>query len=145
MTKEFKNPAATATMIVQNENFEILLVKRKHPPFKDMWALPGGFLNYGKETLEQTAVRELKEETCLETTIKDITLLRVASNPDRDPRGHVIDHIYVIQKYSGTAKAADDAKEIKWFSLDNLPPIAFDHMDSIKKYMAQGYYARDKM
>lgn len=142
---DFKNPASTSSMIVIRENArrygenvytdpEILLVKRKHQPYADMWALPGGFLDCDKESLEETAVRELKEETSLEAKKEDLELICVNSQPDRDPRGHVIDHVFLVKKYEGIAQAADDAKEIKYFPLNNLPALAFDHAKSIDKY-----------
>ena len=56
----YSNPGATVDLIVEREE-KILLVKRKGVPFQNMWALPGGFLEYGKESLEQAAIRELKE------------------------------------------------------------------------------------
>ena len=139
MAKEYKNPAATATLIVQKED-KLLLIQRKNEPYKDFWALPGGFLEYGKETLEGAGVRELGEETGLVAKVEDLILLRVASEPDRDPRGHVIDHIYIVSKYSGTVEAKDDAKDYKWFSFTDLPPIAFDHIKAIKLYMEKGYH-----
>jgi 8-oxo-dGTP diphosphatase len=142
----FKNPASTASMIVvkedtkfyegmlRNYHTEILLVKRKHAPYENMWALPGGFLNCDKESLEDAAVRELQEETSLYAKKEDLELLCVRSDPKRDPRGHVIDHVYLVKKYSGIASAADDAKELKYFPLDALPKLAFDHQESIDKY-----------
>lgn len=141
--QEYKNPAATASMIVQEED-KIYLVKRKHPPFEGMWALPGGFLNCDKENLEAAAVRELKEETNLDARVEDLQLLCVHSSPNRDPRGHVIDHVYVVRKYSGIPKANDDAAELKSFPLYNLPELAFDHLKAVEKYMREGYHYIDK-
>ncbi len=144
--QEYKNPAATATMVLVRENTrffegmlrnystEILLVQRKHEPYAGMWALPGGFLNCDKECLETAAVRELKEETSLDAKKEDLELICVNSDPKRDPRGHVIDHVYFVKKYTGIPTAADDAKELKYFPLDALPALAFDHKESIDKY-----------
>jgi 8-oxo-dGTP diphosphatase len=136
--EEYKNPAATATLIVQDD-YKILLIQRKHEPFKGKWALPGGFLDCDKESLEEAAVRELEEETNLKSNVKDISLLLVNSQPDRDPRGHVIDHVYIVHKYEGIAKAKDDAESLDWFSFYNLPELAFDHIKAIKAYIAKGY------
>jgi len=130
---DFKNPAATSSMIVEKDN-QIYLVKRKHPPYVGMWALPGGFLECDKECLEVAAKRELKEETHLIARIEDLELLCVNSSPTRDPRGHVIDHLYIVKKYSGIPKAGDDAGELRLFPLDNLPQIAFDHGEVLEKY-----------
>ncbi|MGV8151684.1 MAG: NUDIX domain-containing protein [Candidatus Nanoarchaeia archaeon] len=136
MAKEnFINPAATATMIIENEYGAICYVKRKHSPYKGMLALPGGFLNYSKESLEEAAVRELKEETNLNAKENDLELLMVNSSPKRDPRDHVIDHVYVVKKYTGTPKAGDDAQELYWIELNKIPSLAFDHNKVIQKYL----------
>jgi 8-oxo-dGTP diphosphatase len=158
---DFKNPASTASLIVEyqrkgllgwfdktfvNLNPKIYLVKRKHPPFEGMWALPGGFLNCDKESLETTAVRELGEETPFITKIEDLELLCVHSDPKRDPRGHVIDHVYIVQKYLEQPHGDgdyDDAAEGRFFPLKNLPELAFDHEKAIKKYMSRGYHYLD--
>jgi 8-oxo-dGTP diphosphatase len=129
----YRNPGSTSSMIVENEG-NVYLVKRKHNPYAGMWALPGGFLNCDKESLEECAVRELKEETSIIARIEDLELLCVNSSPTRDPRGHVIDHVYIVKKYSGTPKADDDAADLKLFPLDNLPEIAFDHRGVLEKY-----------
>jgi len=131
----YKNPASTASMIVEKDN-QVYLVKRKHPPYVGMWALPGGFLDCDKESLEQTAVRELKEETHIIARVEDLELLCVNSSPTRDPRGHVIDHVYIVKKYLGTPGAGDDAAKLELFPLDNLPQIAFDHGEVLEKYNA---------
>lgn len=129
----YKNLGITASIIVEKEG-KILLVQRKNEPFKDMWALPGGFLDYGKENLAETAKRELEEETGLKVNLKDLELLLESSNPDRDPRGHIIDHIYIAKNCSGKEKAADDAKALEYFPLNNLPALAFDHGKAIEAY-----------
>ncbi|MBI5148958.1 NUDIX hydrolase [Candidatus Pacearchaeota archaeon] len=131
MKQEFRNPSATADIIVEQEG-KILLVKRKSYPFEGMWALPGGYLEYGKETLEETACRELREETGL--IVKRLELIGIYSAPDRDPRGHVISSVYAAE-VSGTAAAGDDAKELRYFSLNELPKLAFDHEKIIKDYL----------
>jgi len=95
--------------------------------------LPGGFINYGKETLEDAAVRELKEETSLIANINNLRLVGVYSNPNRDPRRHIISHVYEILDYSGNLKANDDAKSAKFFKA--LPRnLAFDHQQIISDY-----------
>ena len=130
----FKNPASTATLIVEREG-KILLVKRKHEPYRGMLALPGGFLNHKQETLERAAQRELYEETRLKVKQKDLYLLCVNSSPDRDPRGHVIDHVYVVPVVQGEARANDDAKCLEWRAVEEMPKrLAFDHSKDIKMY-----------
>ena len=128
----YKNPASTSTIIIE-DNDEVLLIKRKKKPYKDKWALPGGFIKYRKETLEECAVREGKEETGY--LIRGLNLFEVNSHPKRDPRGHVIDHVYIITKYSGEGKAGDDAKSMKRFNLyEHLPKLAFDHNKVVEDY-----------
>ncbi len=130
--KHFTNAASTVDLIIVNEK-GTLLIKRKDAPFKDYWALPGGYHECGQETLEEAGVRELEEETSLKANINDLELLGVYSAPNRDPRGHVISHAYEVKKYSGIEKAADDAKDLKFFKV--LPEkLAFDHAKILSDY-----------
>jgi len=105
---------------------EILLIERLDPPYKGMWALPGGFMEMG-ETLEETARRELLEET----RIRAGELIRFESydRPDRDPRGRTITQVFIMiwKKALGTPVADSDAKSLQWFDLGSLPELAFDH------------------
>jgi len=131
---KYKNPAATATVIVERDG-KILLIRRKREPYQGMLALPGGFLNYRQETLERTVQRELKEETGLRVKQRDLYLLAVNSSPRRDPRGHVIDHVYVALNIKGTARADDDAECLEWRALEEIPKrLAFDHSKNIWRY-----------
>lgn len=82
-----RNPALTVDIVIKREDGSIILVKRLNPPFKDEWALPGGFVEYG-ETVETAAKREAKEETGVE--IELIRIIGVYSAPNRDPRGHTV-------------------------------------------------------
>jgi len=134
MEEKFRNPGVTADLIVENKKEEILLIKRKNEPFKGKWALPGGFLEYGKEDLKGTGVRELKEETHLITKSKWLELIGVYSNPKRDPRGHTVTGVYAVLKYSGTPKYDDDADGIGWFQRKSLCNLAFDHDEIMKDY-----------
>lgn len=102
---------------------KIVLIKRKNPPYKDMYALPGGFVDIG-ETVEEAVIREAKEETDLDIEI--IKLLGVYSNPERDPRGHTVSVCFIAIGY-GNLKAGDDAGDIELFDIDNVPELAFDH------------------
>jgi len=110
---------------------QILLIKRKNEPFKEHWALPGGFVDEG-EDIECAALRELKEETSIELfTLKQ---LGAFGKPNRDPRSHVVSIAYFAFVSSNTvAIANDDAKEAEWFYCNDLPKLAFDHIDIIKK------------
>lgn len=113
-------------VIIRDES--ILLIKRKNQPFKGMWALPGGFVEYG-ETVEEAILREVKEETGMDAKIK--RLLGVYSRPDRDPRGHVISIVFLLDA-EGKLIAGDDAGDARFFRIDNLPPLAFDHAEIIR-------------
>ena len=106
------------------ENNDIVLIKRGNAPYKGIWALPGGFVEYG-ETTEQAIIREIYEETGL---VCEITrLFGVYSEPNRDPRGHTISIVYEAHKTRGTLIGGDDASDAQFFSLDKLPSLAFDH------------------
>lgn len=140
----FKNPGSTSSMIVAGYGGRmtepepyVYLVERAHEPYKGMWALPGGFLNCDKEDLETAAVRELGEETPFVAKKEDLELLCVHSEPNRDPRGHVIDHVYIVKKYLNQPHEDgnyDDAAEGRFFPLASLPQLAFDHGKALDKY-----------
>ncbi|WP_298223314.1 NUDIX hydrolase [Flavobacterium sp.] len=107
----------------------LLLIERKNEPFKNCWALPGGFVEQ-HENLVDAAKRELQEETNI--TIHDLQQLGAFGKPFRDPRGHVISIAYFgfVSKET-EAVAADDAKAVRWFSVNELPEMAFDHLEII--------------
>lgn len=119
-------PLTTDALVIEDE--EILLIKRKKEPFKNNWALPGGFVNYG-ERVETCCIRELEEETSLKGEVDQ--LVGVFSDPKRDPRGHVISCAFLLKNIEGKAEASDDAKELKWFNINDLPKLAFDHKEII--------------
>jgi len=131
MTKPV-TPIIAADALIELVNLPgkpIVLIERLNEPYG--WAIPGGFVDVG-ECVETAAVREAKEETCLDVEL--ITMLGLYSNPKRDPRGHTVTAIYVAQS-TGTPKAADDAKSVGVFSLDELPsPLAFDHQQVLEDY-----------
>ena len=120
-------PITTDAIVLRNNS--ILLIKRKNDPYKNMWALPGGFINYG-ETAEDACLRELKEETGLKGNIQNLS--GVYSSPDRDPRGHTISIAFVVSVKSSKFNAGDDAKEAKWFDISKIPELAFDHLNIVK-------------
>jgi len=131
MQKKYRNPIPTVDIIIEFEEKGIILIERKNPPYG--WALPGGFVDYG-ESLEETAVREAKEETSLDVTL--IKQFHTYSDPQRDPRYHTITTVY-IARATGTPKASDDAKKIGIFTQKNLPPnLAFDHAQILKDYFS---------
>lgn len=130
-----RNPSLAVDIIILVEG-RVVLIERRNPPLG--WALPGGFVDYG-ESLEQAAVREAAEETCLE--LMELRQFRAYSDPDRDPRGHVVSVVFSAVG-RGTPRAADDARKIKLFSPQALPSVlAFDHARILADYfrgVAQG-------
>ncbi len=127
----YKIPSLTADIFIFDDDFNFILIKRKNDPYKDCWALPGGFVEYG-ESVENAAIREAKEETNIDVELKD--LVNVYSNPDRDPRGHTITIAFTAKGDIKTMKADDDACDIDIFSPEDLDKIniAFDHDKIIK-------------
>lgn len=117
---------------------KVLLVKRKKDPYKGKWALPGGFLEED-EPLEEGAKRELEEETGLK--VKRLKQLRTFGTPGRDPRGRTISIVFFGEITSEeSVKGNDDAEEAKWFHLDELPQLAFDHSE-VMKVATSTYFA----
>jgi 8-oxo-dGTP diphosphatase len=128
-TYEFARPAVAADVAIVSLDTEpqVLLIRRGDDPFKGAWALPGGFVD-PDETLDAAAARELREETGL----KDLKLEQFGAfgEPGRDPRGWVISIVYVarVNREMLMPKAGDDAGEVKWHPLNDLPKnLAFDH------------------
>ena len=114
----------------------LVFIKRKNEPFKGCWALPGGFQEVG-ESLEETALREGREETNLRLEIID--QLKVYSDPNRDPRGHVNSAGYVLRAY-GIPKGGDDAAEARVFPFSEIPKeLAFDHAKRVEEYKLWRY------
>jgi len=115
------NPTPAAGVILLKDN-KIVLVKRKYEPKRGQWSLPAGFLEYD-ETVQQTAIREAKEETNLDVRLNG--LFGVYSAYD-DPRKQVVLIVYRGEIISGDLKPGDDAEDVKFFPLDDLPEeIAF--------------------
>lgn len=110
-------------------DWELLFIKRKKEPFKGKWALPGGFVDDG-ENLPDAAARELLEETGL--AVNGLHQLGAFGKPGRDPRGHTVSIVYTaFTDDTAEAVGADDAEEAKWFSVKNLPEMAFDHAEIV--------------
>jgi 8-oxo-dGTP diphosphatase len=122
----------TAIFALRDGDLQVLLIRRKHRPFEGMWAIPGGFCEID-EPLEAAARRELQEETGL----ADVYLeqLYTFGDPGRDPRDRVITVSYfaLVPAEGLNPRAADDAAEVGWWSIYDLPPLAFDH-DKILGY-----------
>jgi 8-oxo-dGTP diphosphatase len=103
----------------------VLLVQRANPPFTGNWALPGGFVDEG-EGVVAAAPRELEEETGLR--VAPLELLGVYDTPGRDPRGWTVSVVYLARILIRTeVKGGDDAREARWFTVAELPELAFDH------------------
>lgn len=126
-TYQYPRPSVTADCVVITKDNEpkILLIQRRNEPYKDYWAFPGGFMEMD-ETTEQCAIRELKEETGL--IVSDIKQIGAYSKVDRDPRGRTITVAYLaIVDDVENVVGGDDASKAEWFSVNNLPRLAFDH------------------
>jgi 8-oxo-dGTP diphosphatase len=128
MTQDRKQPALTVDVIVKDGD-RVLLVKRKNHPFKGKWALVGGFVEYG-EKVEEAAKRECREETGLEVELE--RLVGVYSDPNRDPRGHVVSICFLARVVGGKLKAGSDALEAKFFKKIPWNELAFDHAQILK-------------
>jgi len=131
--KIYKNPIPTVDAIIQR-NSSILLVKRRRDPYKNCFALPGGFVNEG-ETIEEAIIREVYEETSLE--VYPIDILGVYSDPKRDLRGHMLTVVFIVLIVKGNSSAGDDAQEISWIPINKINEIeiAFDHKLLIEDFL----------
>ncbi len=129
--EDYPRPSVTVDVIIftlRDNDLQVLLIKREHPPFKEMWAIPGGFVGID-ESLEEAVLRELEEEA----GVHDVYLEQLYTFGDvgRDPRGRVITVAYfaLIPAPAPSPRAGDDAAEACWWSMYDLPPLAFDHTD----------------
>jgi 8-oxo-dGTP diphosphatase len=128
-TYDYPRPALTTDCVIfgfDETDLKVLLIQRGIEPFKGRWALPGGFVQMD-ETTEEGAKRELFEETGL----KDIFIeqLYTFSDVERDPRGRVVSVTYfaLVSLEDNHPEAGDDAKKAEWFSIHEIPSLAFDH------------------
>lgn len=117
-----------AVDVVLRMNDGIVLIRRRNPPFMGRYALPGGFVEIG-ETAEDAARREVLEETGINASL--VKLVGVYSEPDRDPRGHVVSICYLADG-SGDLRPGSDASDVRLFRPDELPELAFDHARMIR-------------
>lgn len=130
---KYPHPAVTADCVIfgfDGVNIKVLLIQRGNEPHKGKWAFPGGFMNMD-ETAEQCARRELEEETRL----SDVTVEQFCtfSDVNRDPRERVITVAHYALVKLSEVKGGDDAEKAQWFSLDEIPSLAFDHELMFKK------------
>jgi 8-oxo-dGTP diphosphatase len=134
MSGKPKTPLLTVDCVVFDRNDRLLLIKRKNPPFKDKYALPGGFVDVG-ETVEAAALRELREETGIEGSI--VRLIGVYSDPKRDPRGHAVSIAFLVRPRSTKVIGGDDAAYAAFIENWDREKLAFDHAriiaDAVKR------------
>lgn len=134
-TYQYPRAAVTTDALVfvkEGDEKHILLIERMNEPFKNKWALPGGFIEMD-ETLENACKRELEEETGLK--VDKMTQFKTYDAVDRDPRHRTISTIFFAeldkkQKVIG----GDDAARAEWFPVSGLPELAFDHEQIIKEF-----------
>ena len=128
-----KTPLLTVdAVILINKKEDIVLIRRKNPPFKNSYALPGGFVEIG-ESVEDACIREVYEETNIK--VKIVKQIGVFSDPKRDPRGHIVTVAYLCKPRTKNEKpkAQDDAAALEIIPLSKIPSLklAFDHMQII--------------
>ncbi len=137
-TYNYPRPALTVDVVLVKpgpDGPKLLLIQRKHSPFAGHWALPGGFVDEN-EPLETAARRELAEETGIE----DVNLHQLAAfgDPGRDPRGWTVSVVFwtYLPHVAPVARAGDDAADARWWPLDALPELAFDHEEIVARAKA---------
>lgn len=130
---QFERPSVTVDVIIfalVADDLQVLLVKRRWPPFADQWAIPGGFVRMD-ESLEAAAIRKLEEET----GVTDVYMeqLYTFGEPSRDPRTRVITVAYIalVPKTAIEQKLSDEGAETSWTSVYELPELAFDHTEMV--------------
>ena len=133
----YKYPRAALTVdaivfVKSGKETSVLLIERGREPFKNRWALPGGFIEMD-ETLEQACIRELEEETGLQ--IEKMQQFGAYDAINRDPRHRTISVVYSVEfKEQKPVEGSDDAAQAKWFSLEDLPELAFDHAEILADF-----------
>jgi 8-oxo-dGTP diphosphatase len=121
----------TADVVVVTLSRQILLIERNWDPYEGYWALPGGHVDQG-ETSRDAAARELAEETGLQVAPYVLHQVGIFDHPDRDPRGRYVTVAYTVSVPDGCAiEAGSDARTVRWWPLNDLPRLAFDHADII--------------
>ncbi len=131
---EYPRPALTVDVVIfslREDRLHVLLIRRVEKPFAGMWALPGGFVKID-ESLDEAAYRELGEETGLRDAY--LEQLYTYGNPRRDPRGRVVTVSYFALIPADAPLLADASGEISeadWFTVDEIPLLAFDHAEII--------------
>lgn len=140
-TYEWPRPMVTVDVALFSHiknDWNVLLIARKNDPFQHFYALPGGFIDMD-ETLEESALRELKEETGIHGV--NIEQFWSYGDPGRDPRGRCVTVLFIGRideehAYDQT-KAGDDAESAKWFPINKLPQLAFDHREILDHILSE--------
>jgi len=133
-TYEYPRPALTTDCVIfgyeSGRPLQVLLIQRAHAPFEGQWALPGGFVEM-EEDLPTAALRELEEES----GVRDVFMeqLYTFGRPGRDPRGRMVSVAYfaLVHLPDHPLRAASDARRVKWFAIEQLPALAFDHTEIV--------------
>jgi 8-oxo-dGTP diphosphatase len=131
---ELENPLVTVDVLMMSlrqKDLQTLLIKRRSWPFENMWAIPGGFVNTD-ESLEEAAKRELQEKTGMQDVY--LEQLYTFGNPGRDPRARVITVVYfaLLDAERLQVRMAADTADLDWFSVYDLPSLAFDHKEIVE-------------
>jgi 8-oxo-dGTP diphosphatase len=124
-----------AIIIDSETKSKILLINRLNEPYKNCWALPGGFIE-----MDETLLDSVNRETLEETSLSGIEFKQFATygDPGRDPRGRNITVVfYGFCDNTDKAAAGDDAKSLKWFNLSDLPELGFDHRQVIEDFVGE--------
>jgi 8-oxo-dGTP diphosphatase len=130
-TYPFARPALTVDVVVfalDEQDLQVMLIQRGLAPFAGQWALPGGFVRV-EETLDAAAARELREESGLQSIF--LEQLYTFGAVDRDPRERVVTVAYyaLVNLAGHSVQASTDAQSAAWFSINDLPELAFDHQE----------------
>lgn len=140
-TYEYPRPNLTVDCVVfgldvKEKDLKVMLIQRDIPPFEGKWALPGGFVRMN-ETLEETALRELEEETGIEKVF--LEQLYTFGELKRDPRERIVTVAYfaLVNLNEHQIQATTDARDAAWFSVNDLPALAFDHEKILQAALAR--------
>ena len=131
---QYPRPAVTVDAILISSQNSVLLIERGREPYRGKWALPGGFIEMD-EPLELACQREVEEETGLK--IVELKQFKAFGAVGRDPRHRTISVLfYSFLKEEPNPRAGDDAAKAKWFPIDKLPELAFDHQQILDEFKA---------
>lgn len=128
----YENPTPVVAAIARDDEGRVLLIKRKIGPCKGEWALPSGFMELDESPTE-AALRELAEETGLKGKSKK--LIGVYSN-NSEIHGYLVTIIYEVEIFGGELCAGDDAEEAEFFTVNQLPHLAFQsHREALREVL----------